>query len=68
VLLWCGVAALALVHLFVGLLAAGADSAMYQALLHVPRYAVWKALLYAKILRTRRTDEWVRTTRESPSA
>ncbi len=63
--LWGIVSALALVHVFAGLIAVRAKSSLYKALLYVPRYAMWKIALYAKIFRRGRGDQWVRTTRES---
>ncbi|MGH2567367.1 MAG: glycosyltransferase family 2 protein, partial [Bacteroidota bacterium] len=47
---WLMLIALGLVHVFVGLLAARAHRSLYKALFYVPRYAVWKLLLYLKII------------------
>ncbi len=66
-LLWCGVGGLLVLHMVVGLYAARADRALFVALLYLPRYALWKLLLYAKLARTRKPDEWIRTTREASS-
>ena len=52
------------IHVFVGLYAAGADRSLYVALLSLPRYALWKLLLYLKLLKGRQTENWIRTTRE----
>ena len=53
-------------HVIVGLNAAGADRKLFAALLHIPRYVLWKVVLYAKLLRGGTSNEWVRTTREVP--
>ena len=63
-LVWTGVLALGLLHVFVGLYAARADRSLYRTLLHLPRYVMWKLLLYLRLARERKTKEWVRTTRE----
>jgi hypothetical protein len=64
VFLWASVFVCGFLHMFVGLYAARADKSLYRALLNVPRYAMWKALVYAKLIRHGRTNEWIRTTRE----
>ncbi len=56
-----------LLHVIIGLNAAGADRTLFAALLHIPRYVLWKFMLYAKLVRAGKTKEWVRTTRESTS-
>lgn len=61
---WALVLFAGILHVVVGLLAAGADRSFYRALWHVPRYALWKARVYGKILRKGKPQEWVRTTRE----
>jgi cellulose synthase/poly-beta-1,6-N-acetylglucosamine synthase-like glycosyltransferase len=55
---------LGVAHVLIGLVAAGADRDLYRTLLAIPRYAVWKLLLYTKFVRRRPSTEWVRTTRE----
>lgn len=55
------------VHVFVGLVAAKADSSLYRSLVYVPRYVVWKLAVYMNVIRDVRTQEWIRTTRESSS-
>src|SRR5437867_3777193 len=62
--LWTGVFVLGFLHMFIGLYAARADKFLYRALLYLPRYTVWKVLLYLKLLRQEETKEWIRTTRE----
>jgi 1,2-diacylglycerol 3-beta-glucosyltransferase len=64
VLMWLGLIGLAFFHVIVGLWASGAAKSTYKALLHIPRYALWKVLLYAKLLKYGRTEVWVRTTRD----
>jgi len=64
VVVWTGLFIVGLLHVVIGLFAAHADGALYKALLHIPRYALWKLLLYAKLARREETKEWIRTTRE----
>lgn len=61
---WLIVLGLCFFHVFAGLRAAAADASLYGALAHVPRYAVWKLLLYAKLWRREAPAEWIRTFRE----
>ena len=65
---WSLLLALSFFHVLIGLYAANADRGLYIALLLIPRYAIWKLLLYAKIYRRGTTTEWVRTTRDEVSA
>jgi cellulose synthase/poly-beta-1,6-N-acetylglucosamine synthase-like glycosyltransferase len=53
------------VHALVGLYAASADRLMYKALLSLPRYCLWKLIVYLRVLRGERTEKWIRTPRES---
>lgn len=63
--LWLSLLGLGLFHALAGLYAAGADFSLYKSLLYVPRYAIWKLYIYAKILLVKgTTTEWVRTVRE----
>lgn len=63
---WTAVFLLSVAHLFIGFRAAKADKHLYSALMHVPRYAAWKFVLYAKALLIRSEEkEWIRTSRES---
>jgi len=64
-LAWGGLVVAALLHVFLGLAAARADRGLYRAMLFIPRYAVWKILLYLKLTRKRGTEEWVRTARDA---
>jgi cellulose synthase/poly-beta-1,6-N-acetylglucosamine synthase-like glycosyltransferase len=64
VIAWFLVAGLGIAHMIIGLVAYRADRATYMALLHIPRYALWKVLLLVKQLFRGRTREWIRTARE----
>ncbi|MBI4553695.1 MAG: glycosyltransferase [Candidatus Latescibacteria bacterium] len=66
--LWLALLGIGVVHVVVGLYAAGADRVMYRAFVHFPRYALWKILLYTSLFRRRQTQEWVRTAREQAIA
>lgn len=64
--LWLGVMGLGFFHALLGLYAANADRAAYWSLFYVPKYALWKAYIYGKVLLFRgRTTEWIRTSREN---
>jgi len=62
---WLTAGLCALFHLFLGLFTAGADKALYVALISVPRYFLWKIGLYFHILKGERQKGWIRTTRET---
>lgn len=62
--LWTAVMGLGVFHVVVGLYAAGADRMMYRAFVYFPRYAIWKGLVFMKIMSHRQSKQWVRTTRE----
>jgi 1,2-diacylglycerol 3-beta-glucosyltransferase len=66
-LLWVLVTLLAVLHMVFGLRAPGVDPSLRTTLVHIPRYAWWKLLLYLRLVRKGHTSEWVRTTREQPS-
>ena len=51
-------------HLIFGLLAYR-DASIFKAALSIPRYAVWKLAVYARLVSKGHTKEWVRTARES---
>jgi 1,2-diacylglycerol 3-beta-glucosyltransferase len=63
-LLWGIVVLLGLTHVFVGLYAVGADWTLLKAFFYVPKYVLWKLMVYMKIFRRQKQNEWVRTTRE----
>jgi 1,2-diacylglycerol 3-beta-glucosyltransferase len=61
---WAGIIALGFAHVVLGARAAGQRDGMLGLLRHVPRYVLWKLKLYARMLATADSEEWVRTTRE----
>lgn len=63
-LLWGGLFTLSVMHLFIGFKAADVDRNLYKALIHVPKYAFWKLMLYIKAFTIGKQENWVRTTRE----
>lgn len=63
-ILWLLVLGLGIFHMIAGLYVARADRSLYAAILHVPRYALWKLLLYSGFARKGESKSWVRTTRE----
>jgi 1,2-diacylglycerol 3-beta-glucosyltransferase len=62
--IWLTLVGIGVLHVLIGLIVARADWLMFKALLQIPRYVIWKLLVYTKLLLGRRTDEWVRTTRD----
>lgn len=64
VALWALTLGFGVFHVVAGLYAAGADRLMYKAFIYFPRYALWKGLVFIKLLRHRETRQWVRTARE----
>jgi cellulose synthase/poly-beta-1,6-N-acetylglucosamine synthase-like glycosyltransferase len=63
--LWMFGAALGFTHLFFGLRLAQADASLYRALLHLPKYALWKLRVYGSMPGRWSKDVWARTARES---
>ena len=63
-LLWALLVISAILHVLIGLIAAQADRGLYRAMFFIPRYAIWKILLYLKLMRQHGTDEWIRTARD----
>jgi len=63
-IIWFCLALLGVIHVQIGLIAADADRSLYRVFAYVPRYALWKAKIYAKAMLKGRTKEWVRTSRE----
>ena len=63
--IWGALAAMGLLHLFVGFRVASADRHLYKALWYVPKYIIWKIKVYLKIFSDGGSKDWVRTTRES---
>ena len=66
-LIWSILLFMQIYHVIGGLYVAGADLDAYKALFHVPRYAVWKMLLYLKLALKGHAKLWVRTAREVDS-
>jgi 1,2-diacylglycerol 3-beta-glucosyltransferase len=65
---WTAVMLCHVVYVFGGLRAVRADKGLYATILSVPRYALWKALLYGKLLFRKNSGEWIRTQREPAPA
>ncbi|HTK82625.1 MAG TPA: glycosyltransferase [Bacteroidota bacterium] len=65
--LWGVVLGFGVLHVFAGMIAVKADRSLYKALFYIPQYAVWKILLYLKLVIKGKPREWVRTTREHQS-
>lgn len=64
--LWATIAVFGLLHLFVGLAAAGADRQLLRSLFYIPVYVFWKIKVYVTALFNRnKKHRWIRTTRES---
>ncbi|MEX1254751.1 MAG: glycosyltransferase family 2 protein [Dehalococcoidia bacterium] len=51
-------------YVVVGLLLSGLPARTYVALVHAPRFVIWKVWLYLRELISRRQPAWTRTTRE----
>jgi 1,2-diacylglycerol 3-beta-glucosyltransferase len=67
--IWCAVIAGGFFHMLVGLGVARAEVFTYRALLHLPKYAIWKIVLYvASLLSGGKGKGWIRTARETPKA
>ncbi len=64
VFLWIVLLVLQIFHVLGGLSVSKADKDAYKALINVPRYAIWKLLLYVKLFFKGHTGLWIRTTRE----
>ncbi len=63
--IWLALLFFQIFYVLSGLKIAGADRNTYKALYNVPRYAVWKFLLYAKLAFKGHSKLWIRTTRET---
>ncbi|MEX2363529.1 MAG: glycosyltransferase, partial [Balneolaceae bacterium] len=63
--IWLGVTIMGLLHLFIGLLAAGADWQMYKSVLYIPVYVFWKLKVYITTWIKGSEKHWVRTTRDA---
>jgi 1,2-diacylglycerol 3-beta-glucosyltransferase len=63
-ILWGMIVLLGLMHVFIGLYAVGVDRLLLKAFFYVPKYVLWKLMVYVKIFHRQNQNEWVRTTRE----
>ncbi|HUI65856.1 MAG TPA: glycosyltransferase [Bacteroidota bacterium] len=61
---WIVAAGMGITHLVAGLSIAPADRSLYRALLQLPRYALWKVLVYSRMRGRWSKHVWTRTTRE----
>jgi 1,2-diacylglycerol 3-beta-glucosyltransferase len=64
VILWGVSLLLSILHVVVGLIAVRADKVLLKSIFYIPKYAVWKLMVYMKIFNNKSDGEWVRTTRE----
>jgi cellulose synthase/poly-beta-1,6-N-acetylglucosamine synthase-like glycosyltransferase len=64
---WFGLAAAGMLHVVLGVRAMGKEQSLFRTILYIPRYVVWKFLLYFRLIGKGHTKEWVRTTREKAS-
>ncbi len=67
-ILWGALFLLSIIHLLIGFKAADVDRDLYKALVHVPKYAIWKLMLYLKAFSNGKQENWVRTAREQKVA
>jgi cellulose synthase/poly-beta-1,6-N-acetylglucosamine synthase-like glycosyltransferase len=61
---WGIILSLGLIHVAVGLYAAGADRKLFKAFFYIPKYVLWKLMVYSRIINRQSQNEWIRTTRE----
>jgi hypothetical protein len=64
-LLWLCAAIMGFAHLIAGLTIVRADLSIYRALAQIPRYALWKLTVYARMQGRWSRNIWKRTTRET---
>lgn len=64
VMLWGFIILATVAYVLIGLFTARTDVMLYKAFLFIPKYIVWKFLLYLRVFRNNKKDEWIRTTRE----
>lgn len=62
--IWSGILLLGILHLLVGLYAAGADRDIYKSIMYIPIYVFWKIKVYSKAFTTVSDGKWIRTKRE----
>jgi cellulose synthase/poly-beta-1,6-N-acetylglucosamine synthase-like glycosyltransferase len=63
VIAWFSLIILGFIHVYIGLIVAD-DRSLYRVFNYLPRYALWKAKIYIKVLLKGREDKWVRTIRD----
>ncbi len=63
-LMWGILILAAVAHVVIGLFTARADKMLISAFLYIPKYIIWKLLLYIKVFSKSKNIEWIRTTRE----
>ena len=63
--IWLAITIMGALHLLFGMLAAGADKQMYKSILYIPMYVFWKVKVYGTALFKGRSQQWIRTTRET---
>ncbi|MEX0721752.1 MAG: glycosyltransferase family 2 protein [Balneolaceae bacterium] len=63
--IWLGITVMGLLHLFIGMLAAGADWQMYKSIFYIPVYAFWKVKVYVTTWLKGSERQWIRTTRDA---
>lgn len=63
--LWGIILSLGLIHVTVGLFVAGADRKLLKAFFYIPKYALWKLMVYSRIISRQSQNEWIRTMREN---
>jgi cellulose synthase/poly-beta-1,6-N-acetylglucosamine synthase-like glycosyltransferase len=63
-IIWIIIAFLGVLHVIAGLISARADKNLYIVLIQIPRYVIWKLILYTKRFLKKSTPEWIRTERE----
>ena len=65
ILLWGSLLIIGVAYFFLGLYVSGAEKNLYKSLLRIPLYIFWKMKLYMNVLRKGKSNEWVRTKRDS---
>ncbi|MEW6193621.1 MAG: glycosyltransferase family 2 protein [Bacteroidota bacterium] len=63
-IMWILFLALQIFYVLGGLFLARADASAYKALLNAPKFALWKLILYFKLMTKGHTKAWIRTARE----
>lgn len=62
-LAWTTLLLAGLAYVIIGIIAVR-DASLFSILFHVPKYALWKLILYVRLLMRGHTAEWVRTSRD----